>query len=90
LNGHPQRPLSLHTCRTGAKDYLGITSVRLLISLRFLNGRFPQTWLAGKGTLESAMAARFPALEIVHLDFQIPGIRDRLVTLPTGCMAVAQ
>ena len=30
------------------------------------------------------MATRFPALEIVLLDFQIPGIRDRLVTLQLG------
>jgi hypothetical protein len=30
------------------------------------------------------MATRFPALEIVLLGFQIPGIRDRLVTLQLG------
>jgi hypothetical protein len=35
------RPESLHTCRTGTKDYPGITGDSLLSFLRFLNGRFP-------------------------------------------------
>ena len=33
-----------------------------------------------KGTLETATTASFPVLEIVKSNFQMPGIRDRLVT----------
>ena len=38
--GIRSRQQPLHKCRTVAIDYPAITTVRSLISLRFLNGRF--------------------------------------------------